>query len=102
VLEDLGAVRRALAAWEGVREPQAVERAREAVVTANAAEAAWRRAVADRDQALRAAVAANPAAGWQGLARVIGAGLAANTLRAATRRPSPSNQQPAGGTDVLA
>jgi hypothetical protein len=90
VLEDLGAVRRALSAWEGVGDPEAVERARQAVVVATAAERAWRRAVAKRDSALRAAAVANPAAGWQGLARVIGAGLTANTLRAAARRSDPS------------
>jgi transcriptional/translational regulatory protein YebC/TACO1 len=89
VLEDLTAVRRTLAAWEGVRDPVAIESARQAVLAATAAERAWRRAVGDRDEALRAAVAANPDAGWQGLARVIGAGLTANTLRAAIRRGDP-------------
>ena len=74
-----------LEARDRITDQAAVNRARELVRETAAAEAAWHEAIRRRDEALRAAVAANPDAGWRGLVRAIGEGLTENTLRKVAR-----------------
>jgi hypothetical protein len=88
-VEDLAGEPDALARAAGIGDTAAVLRAREKAEAVHAAERALRRAVRERDAAIRAAAMANPGSRAAALARAIGAGLTPGTVSSILRRPTP-------------